>query len=56
MLMERGPHLTEARCEQVVAATICDQDGQPLPVHMPGERPLTLYLDKREIVTLMTLG
>ena len=24
--------------------------------HIPGERPLTIYLDKREIVTLMTLG
>jgi FdhD protein len=25
-------------------------------VHIPGERPLTVYLDKRELVTLMTLG
>ncbi len=24
--------------------------------HIPGERPLTIYLDKREVVTLMTLG
>ncbi|MBX3667348.1 MAG: formate dehydrogenase accessory sulfurtransferase FdhD [Rhodocyclaceae bacterium] len=56
MLMERGPHLTETRCELVVPATVCDQDGNLLPAHMPGERPLTVYLDKRELVTLMTLG
>jgi FdhD protein len=35
---------------------VLDQNGQPLPTHLPGERALTLYLDKREIVTLMTLG
>lgn len=56
MLMERRPQLSAARCEPVVAGIVLDQNGQPLPTQMPGERPLTLYLDKREIVTLMSLG
>jgi len=56
MLMERRPLFSQASCEPVIAGTVLDQDGQPMPVHMPGERALTLYLDKREIVTLMTLG
>ena len=56
MLMERRPTLSAARCEAVVAGTVLDQNGQPLATQMPGERPLTIYLDKREIVTLMTLG
>lgn len=56
MLMERRPQLSTARCEPVIAGTVLDQDGKPQPTHMPGERALTLYLDKREIVTLMTLG
>ena len=30
--------------------------GQPREGHIAGEQPLTLYLDKREVVTLMTLG
>ncbi|HEY6895953.1 MAG TPA: formate dehydrogenase accessory sulfurtransferase FdhD [Rhodocyclaceae bacterium] len=56
MLMERRPLLSEARCEPVIRDTVIDQDGNVIEAHMPGERPLTLYLDKREIVTLMTLG
>ena len=30
--------------------------GENLPTDIAGEHPLTLYVDKREIVTLMTLG
>ncbi len=56
MLMERRPLLSEARCEPVIAGSVLDQDGNRLPTQMPGERALTLYLDKREIVTLMSLG
>ena len=33
-----------------------DQHGQVRVVDIPAERPLTIYLDKRELVTLMTLG
>ena len=30
--------------------------GEALKVSIPAERPLTVYVDKRELVTLMTLG
>jgi FdhD protein len=33
-----------------------NERGEVLPTAIAGERPLTLYVDKREIVTLMTLG
>jgi len=35
---------------------ILDEAGRLKTAYIPGERPLTIYLDKREIVTLMTLG
>jgi FdhD protein len=35
---------------------IIDEAGRRKTVHVPGERSLTIYLDKRELVTLMTLG
>ncbi len=33
-----------------------DQHGQRDTLHIPAERDLTVYVDKRELVTLMTLG
>jgi FdhD protein len=33
-----------------------DETGAVVPTPIAGEHPLTLYVDKREIVTLMTLG
>ncbi len=36
--------------------TACDQYGDTREVRIAGERPLTLKVDGREIVTLMTLG
>jgi FdhD protein len=33
-----------------------DEKGARVPTPIAGEHPLTLYVDKREIVTLMTLG
>ena len=38
------------------AVTAVDEHGRLREREIAGERPLTLYLDKREIVTLMTLG
>lgn len=35
---------------------VVDEKGRPQSISIPGERPLTIYLDKKEIVTLMTLG
>ena len=33
-----------------------NENGEVVPTPIAGEHPLTLYVDKREIVTLMTLG
>jgi FdhD protein len=33
-----------------------DENGELVPTPIAGEHPLTLYVDKRELVTLMTLG
>ncbi|MGY8867557.1 MAG: formate dehydrogenase accessory sulfurtransferase FdhD, partial [Methylophagaceae bacterium] len=33
-----------------------DELGKQRDVSLTGERPLTIYLDKQEIVTLMTMG
>lgn len=33
-----------------------DQDGRPLDTRVPVERPLTLFLNGQEIVTMMTIG
>ncbi len=33
-----------------------DETGRSVPTPIAGEHPLTLYLDRRELVTLMTLG
>ena len=35
---------------------VLDEYGQRRTLHIPTERPLTIYVDKRELVTLMTLG
>src|SRR6266436_53424 len=36
--------------------TAINEKGEVLPISIAGEHPLTVYVDKREIVTLMTLG
>lgn len=56
MLMERRPFISQTRCAPAVPGLVLDQNGQPSTTQLPGERALTIYLDKREIVTLMTLG
>ena len=33
-----------------------DEHGRTVPTAIAGEHPLTIYLDRRELVTLMTLG
>jgi len=38
------------------AVTAVDEFGNSQSSHIAGEFPLTLYVDKREVVTLMTLG
>jgi FdhD protein len=38
------------------AIDVIDEKGRVQQIEIPGERPLTIYLDKKELVTLMTLG
>jgi len=51
-----APRLTRARSELLREITILDEYGERRSIHIPVERPLTLFVDKRELVTLMTLG
>ncbi|MBM3533861.1 MAG: formate dehydrogenase accessory sulfurtransferase FdhD [Alphaproteobacteria bacterium] len=48
------PNPSDPRLTEQVAAT--DEEGRKVAVAVPAERPLTLYLNKREIVTMMTIG
>lgn len=50
------PLLSNASTRFTHRATVVDEFAQERPVEMPAERDLTLYLDKRELVTLMTMG
>jgi FdhD protein len=50
------PRLTEARADLTREVTVVDEAGQTRTLRIPAERDLTVYVDKRELVTLMTLG
>lgn len=50
------PRLTRAGVPLTREITILDEFGQRRAIHIPAERPLTVFVDKRELVTLMTLG
>lgn len=49
---------TISRCPRPATVTVSAQDehGHSRAVEIADEHPLTLYLDRREVVTLMTLG
>lgn len=51
-----APRLTQASCEWLRDITIVDEYGERRAIRIPCERPLTVFVDKRELVTLMTLG
>ncbi len=48
--------LSDSGLAATVSVTAHDEHGRPVTKAIAGERPLTIYLDKYEIVTLMTLG
>ena len=48
--------MSNASVPVVHEVEIIDELGRRKPTFIPGERSLTIYLDKREVVTLMTLG
>ncbi|MBI3068288.1 MAG: formate dehydrogenase accessory sulfurtransferase FdhD [Betaproteobacteria bacterium] len=50
------PRLTNAGRAATFVVDAFNERGERLPTPIAGEHPLTLYVDKREIVTLMTLG
>ena len=50
------PLLTDAARPSTFDVTAVDEHGTLRDVAVAGEHPLTLYVDKQEILTLMTLG
>jgi FdhD protein len=54
--LPRRPSLTAARAPLTCDVVVINELGQPQHIAIPAERALTVYVDKRELVTLMTLG
>jgi FdhD protein len=52
----KRPLLTDAARPATFEVEAYNERGEMVPTSIAGEHPLTLYLDKREVVTLMTLG
>ncbi|MBD5801428.1 formate dehydrogenase accessory protein [Azoarcus sp. Aa7] len=52
----RRPLLSHASHPLTVTIPAVDENGENVPTQIAGEFPLTIYVDRREIVTLMTLG
>jgi FdhD protein len=52
----RRPQLTNAARPATFEVEAYNERGEMVPTSIAGEHPLTLYLDRRELVTLMTLG
>jgi FdhD protein len=52
----RRPQLSHASVALTHTVEAVDERGRASTIQIPAERALTLYLDKRELVTLMTLG
>ena len=48
--------MTRAGLDSSIPVRAIDERGQSQEKAIAAERPLTLYIDKREVVTLMTLG
>lgn len=56
MALPHNIQMSHASVPLVHEVQVMDEAGRIKTAHIPGERPLTIYLDKREVVTLMTLG
>ncbi|MBK7659741.1 MAG: formate dehydrogenase accessory sulfurtransferase FdhD [Betaproteobacteria bacterium] len=54
--MPHRPLLTQAARPATYTVDAMDESGATIPTPIAGEHPLTLYVDKREILTMMTLG
>jgi FdhD protein len=53
---DNAPILSNAGLRPSHAVVAVDEFGEPREGHIAGEQQLTLFIDKREVVTLMTLG
>lgn len=53
---ELRPRLTQVRANLTREVAVVDESGETRRIRIPAERDLTVYVDKRELVTLMTLG
>jgi FdhD protein len=51
-----APRLSAASCDPLREVSIVDEHGEHRRIHVPAERPLTVFIDGRELITLMTLG
>jgi FdhD protein len=51
-----APRVSAASCAPLREISIVDEEGVRRSIEVPVERPLTVFLDGRELVTLMTLG
>jgi len=54
--MRYRPQLSNAAAPLTMEVEATDERGRSSTISIPAERPLTVYVDKRELVTLMTLG
>lgn len=55
-LLRYRPQLSDAHAHLTHEVSALDERGRASTISIPAERPLTVYVDKRELVTLMTLG
>jgi len=53
---KQRPRLSAARAPLTREVEVVNEHGEREQVHIPAERDLTIYVDRRELVTLMTLG
>ena len=50
------PVLTDAARPSTFEVSAVDENGEARATSIAGEHPLTLYIDKHELLTIMTLG
>jgi len=53
---KQRPQLSQAHASLTHEVEVADERGRRSLISIPAERALTVYVDKRELVTLMTLG
>jgi FdhD protein len=56
MTTSKRPLLSSSKINLTQEVEVFDERGRASIISIPAERPLTVYVDKRELVTLMTLG